>query len=174
MKRSISCYFVLLLLGLSLLWGCGYKADAMVNGKSDLPIPDTILLRNNETGVIKEFDSADEEFDRLYRTLNNDWGQHEGKAELAYYMMMYTTPEAETPPTCEAEFRYTPGSIPSWHIPWSDKTSDDVIGVVIALDQDANKATYIFEGVEDYRATTALVYEPSDDTLEYVLSLLNQ
>ncbi len=173
MKRSTTLCFVLLLLGLSLLCGCGYGPGAVLNGKSDLPTPDSIILRNNETGVIKELDSADEEFDRLYRTLNGHWGKYEGKNELCYYGMMYTSPE-EAPPTYEAEFHYTPGTIPNWHIPWGDKTSDDVIGVVIALDKGANKAAYIFDGVEDYRAVTALAYEPSDDTLEYALSLLNQ
>lgn len=173
MKRSLTHCFVLLLLGLSLLCGCGYGLGSMINGKSDLPIPDTILLRNNETGMIKEFDSADEEFDRLYRTLNNDWGKYEGKAESAYYMMKYTTQE-ETPPTCEAEFRYTPGTLPAWHTPWDGKTSDDVIGVVMALDKGANKAAYIFDHTENFRDVTALVYEPSDATLAYALSLLNR
>ena len=173
MKQSITRYFVLLLLGLALLWGCGNKAGTILNGKADLPVPETIILRNNKTGVIKEFNSADEEFDQLYRTLNNHWGLYEGKAELAYYMMQYTA-QGQKPPTCEAEFRYAPGTVPSWHIPWGDKTSDDVIGVVMALDKGANKAAYIFDQTEDFRAVTALVYEPSNDTLEYALSLLNQ
>lgn len=175
MKRSVTRYFVLLLLGLSLLYvcGCGYKAGAMANGKFDLPIPETIVLRNNETGVVKEFDSADEEFDRLYDALNARWGMYGEKKELCYYQMYYTF-EQESPPTCEAEFRYAPGTVPSWHIPWGDKTSDDVIGVVMALDKGADKAAYIFDQTEDFRAVTALVYQPSNDTLEYALSLLNQ
>ena len=84
MKRSATLNFVLLLLGLSLLCGCGYKAGAMVNGKADLPIPNTIILRNNETGAIKEFTSVDEEFDRLYNTLNARWGMYGDKKELGY------------------------------------------------------------------------------------------
>ena len=66
MKCSPVMYIILLLFGLSLLCGCSYKAGAVVNGKSDLPIPKTILLRNNETGFTREFTSTDEEFDRLY------------------------------------------------------------------------------------------------------------
>ena len=173
MKRSPVMYIVLLLFGLSLLCGCDSRAGALINGKVDLPIPKTILLRNNETGFTREFTSADEEFDCLYDALNARWGMYGDKKELCYYGMKYTF-SSETPPAYEAEFLYTPGSIPSWHIPWSDKTSDDVIGVVIALDKGANKAAYIFHGVEDFRDVTALVYEPTNDTLEYVLSLLEQ
>ena len=171
MKRSATLNFVLLLLGLSLLCGCGYKAGAMVNGKADLPIPNTIILRNNETGAIKEFTSVDEEFDRLYNTLNARWGMYGDKKELGYYQMYYTF-DTETPPTYEAEFRFPPGSIPDHNA--FPKNSDEIIGVVFALDKGADKAAYIFNGVDDYRASTALVYQPSDDTLEYALSLLNQ
>ena len=171
MKRSITRCFVLLLLGLSLLCGCGYKAGAMVNGKFDLPIPETIVLRNNETGVVKEFDSADGEFERLYDTLNARWGMYGEKKELAIYQMYYTF-DNETPPTCEAEFHFPPGSIADHNA--FPKNSDEIIGVVIALDKGADKAAYIFKDMDNYRASTALVYQPSDDTLEYVLSLLNQ
>ena len=171
MKRSATLNFVLLLLGLSLLCGCGYKAGAMVNGKADLPIPNTIILRNNETGAIKEFTSVDEEFDRLYNTLNARWGMYGDKKELGYYQMYYTF-DTETPPRYEAEFHFSPGSIADHNA--FPKNSDEIIGVVFALDKGADKAAYIFNGVDDYRASTALVYQPSDDTLEYALSLLNQ
>jgi len=173
MKRSTALCFVSLLLVLSLLWGCGYAPGAMINGKSDLPKPDTILLRNNETGAIKEFNSADEEFDRLYEALNARWGMYGEKKELCYYQMKYTF-QNETPPTYEAELRFSPGNIPNHYIPYPEKSSDDVIGVVMALDKGANKAAYILKDVEDYRDVTAIVYEPYDDTLEYALSLLNQ
>ena len=63
---------------------------------------------------------------------------------------------------------------PSPHDVAFPKNSDEIIGVVFALDKGADKAAYIFTGVDDYRASTALVYQPSDDTLEYALSLLNQ
>ncbi len=171
MKRTIARCFVLLLVGLSLLCGCSYGPVAMINGKADLPIPDTILLRNNETGLTREFYSADEEFDRLYDALNARWGMYGDKKELCYYLMLYTS-ETEKPPICEAEFRFAPSSVAN-HAVFPDR-SDDVIGVIIALDKGADKAAYIFDGVEDYRAVTALVYEPTDDTLEYALSLLNQ
>lgn len=171
MKRFAVMYIVLLLFGLSLLCGCDHKAGAVINGKTDLPVPNSILLRNNETGLTREFTSADEEFDRLYDALNTRWGMYGSKKELCYYMMTYTS-QGEAPPTYEAELLYGSDSHPTWHIPWGDKTSDDVIGVIIALDKGANKAAYIFKDTEDYRNVTALVYEPTNDTLEYVLSLL--
>ena len=173
MKRSATLNFVLLLLGLSLLCGCGYKAGAMVNGKADLPIPNTIILRNNETGAIKEFDSADEEFERLYDALNTRWGMYGDKKELGYYLMAYAYSPEEIP-CCEAEFRFDPGSVADHNIIPSNMTSDDVIGVILSLDKGSNKAAYIISDMDDFRAATALVYEPSDDTLEYALSLLNQ
>ncbi len=172
MKRYVSCVIAFVsLLAVCFLGGCHYKADALINGKADLPIPDVIVLRNNETGLTREFDAASEEFDHLYRSLNQRWGMYGDKKTLAYYMMKYTF-QGETPPTCEVEFRFAPGSVSNHNVFPDD--SDDVIGVIIALDKGADKAAYIFDDVEDYRDVTALVYQPSDDTLDYVLSLLNQ
>lgn len=174
MKRSlILCIAMVSLFVMCLLGGCRYGVNAAVNGKADLPIPDTILLRNNETGLTLEYTAADEEFDQLYRSVNGDWGRYEGKNELCYYQMLYTSPD-EKIPTYEAEFHFPANSVAPWHLPWSSKTSSDVIGVLIALDEGADKAAYIFDGAEDYRNVTALVFQPSDDTLQYALSLLTQ
>ena len=93
MKRFlILCVGILSLFAVCLLNGCHYGAGSLANGKADLPIPDTILLRNNDTGLTLEYTSSDEEFDLLYDHLNGDGGLYEEKKELCYHQMLYTAP----------------------------------------------------------------------------------
>lgn len=159
-KQTRWLMLILLLIGLVfILTSCG-------NGIK-LSKPSRMVLRDTSSGKEIEVTSNNEIYQKLYELIGeNPWkdgkGYDSASGYLTYYFMTYPDTISQ-----QIEWYYDkPISLPKYDNP------DGITGIVFGLEQDA--CGFIYESNPDYRSSTAYVFQPTAELIEYCRKVLEE